>query len=168
MALHLRERRSLSLAVLRGLRDGSPTGPARARLGLAVVLSIILVAIVLDDSGHLREPVGLITSLPLGDKVCHFGMFGLLGFFVARVFPAPSVPGTGGRVPAFVALAFLLTALEELSQAWIPWRHCDPFDLLADGAGMALFTWLAVRDRPAALPVAQPAASTPPTGETCG
>jgi len=124
----------------------------------------VLVAIVLDDSGNLREPVRVITSLPFGDKVAHFSMFGLLAFFVARVFPTPSLPGTGGRVPAVVALAFLLTALEELSQAWIPWRHCDPFDLLADGAGMALFTWLAARARPAA-PAAEP---TPTTEETCG
>lgn len=142
----------------------SGSSPRLARVGLAVVVSIILVAIALDDSGNLRGPVHVITSLPFGDKVAHFSMFGLLGFFVARVFPTPSLPGTGGRVPAVVALAFLLTALEELSQAWIPWRHCDPFDLLADGAGMALFTWLAARARPAA-PAAEP---TPTTEETCG
>ncbi len=141
----------------------SPSSPL-ARVGLAVVVSTILVAIALDDSGNLREPVRVITSLPFGDKVAHFGMFGLLAFFVARVFPSPSLPGTRGRVPTVVALAFLLTALEELSQAWIPWRHCDPFDLLADGAGMALFTWLAARARPAA-PAAEP---TPTTEETCG
>lgn len=140
------------------------SSPHLARVGLAIVVSTILLAIALDDSGNLREPVQVITSLPFGDKVAHFGMFGLLAFFIARVFPTPSLPGTRGRVPAVVALAFVLTALEELSQAWIPWRHCDPFDLLADGAGMALFTWLASRARPAA-PAAAP---TPTTEETCG
>lgn len=138
------------------------------RFGLAAVIATILFAIVLDDSGNLREPVGFVTSLRYGDKVCHFFGFGVLAFFVARVFPKPLLPGTGGRVPAAVAVAFLLTALEELSQAWIPWRHCDPFDLLADASGMALFTYLAAVSRARHLAPPAPAVPAPTTEETCG
>ncbi len=107
----------------------------------------VLCAVALDDSGGLKEPVRIITAVPFGDKVGHFMAFGLLTFFVVRVFPGPRLPGTSGHVPLSVAVVFALTALEELSQAWIPWRHCDFFDLVADATGMALFTWLALTVR---------------------
>ncbi len=126
----------------------------RARVGLGLVIVGVLSAIALDDSGRLKEPVRLITALPFGDKVGHFMAFGLLAFFVARVFPGPRLPGTAGRVPRSVAIVFALTALEELSQAWIPWRHCDFFDLVADAGGMAIFTWLALNVRTRATPPA--------------
>jgi VanZ family protein len=124
----------------------------RSWLGLALVACLVLLAIVLDDTGHLKGPVHLVTSLPLGDKIGHFMAFGALAFFVVRVAPAPldgRATGSDKRlsVPRSLLVLFALVALEELSQAWIPWRHCDPFDLLADALGMALFSWISLKSR---------------------
>ena len=112
----------------------------------------VLLAIVLDDTGHLKGPVHVVTSIPFGDKIGHFLAFGTLAFFVVRVAPAPldhvtDESGPRRSVPRSLLVLFVLVALEELSQAWIPWRHCDPFDLLADALGMALFSWISMKSR---------------------
>lgn len=124
----------------------------RSWIGLSFVACGVLLAIVLDDTGNLKGPVRVVTSIPFGDKIGHFLAFGTLAFFVVRVAPAPlGNPATdaesGLSVPRSLIVLFVLVALEELSQAWIPWRHCDPFDLLADGLGMALFSWISLKFR---------------------
>ena len=124
----------------------------RSWAGLLLVACLVLLAIVLDDTGHLKGPVHVVTSIPFGDKIGHFLAFGTLAFFVVRVAPAPIDEGATDEharrlVPRSLIVLFVLVALEELSQAWIPWRHCDPFDLLADALGMALFSWISLKSR---------------------
>lgn len=111
-------------------------------VGLVVAFLGIVALVTLDDTGHLQWAVRVVTAIPLGDKVGHFFGFGTLAFFVARIFPGRRV---FGLVPLAVLVALLATGLEELSQAWVPWRHCDPWDFVADTLGMASFTWLALR-----------------------
>jgi predicted small integral membrane protein len=122
----------------------------RARLGLAVAFlgAVALVAVV--DTGHLRWAVRLIEAVPNGDKVGHFSVFGGLAFLTARIAPGRRVfrraaGYAAGGVPLGVLALLLGAGLEELSQAWIPVRHCDPWDFLADALGIAVATWLALR-----------------------
>lgn len=136
----------------------------RSWIGLLLVACVVLLAIVLDDTGHLKGPVHVVTSIPFGDKIGHFMAFGTLAFFVVRVAHAPlGEPaidsGRRRRVPRSLVVLFVLVALEELSQAWIPWRHCDPFDLLADALGMAFFSWISLKSRRFAARTPLPAAS---------
>ena len=123
--------------------------PLRARLfdrlrpshvGLAIVLVGIVVLVALDDTGHLGWVVRPLTRLPYGDKCGHFLIFGTLAFFAARAFPAPR---DFGAVPLAVLGLLALAGLEELSQAFVPTRHCDIWDFAADTAGMAAFSALA-------------------------
>lgn len=153
---------SPSRLVSRGPTSSKPSW--RSWIGLSFVTCGVLLAIVLDDTGHLKGPVHLVTSLPLGDKVGHFLAFGALAFFVVRVAPGPLDAGAIGprprhTVPRSLMVLFALVALEELSQAWIPWRHCDPFDLLADALGMALFSWISLKSRRQTEPSPVPARS---------
>jgi len=111
-------------------------------LGLVVAFLGIVTLVALDDTGHLGWAVRVVTAIPLGDKVGHFLGFGTLAFFVARIFPGRRVLGV---VPLAVLIALFATGLEELSQTWVPWRHCDPWDFVADTLGMASFTWLALK-----------------------
>jgi len=122
--------------------------PRPSLFGLALTIVGIVVLVVLDDTGHLGWAVHVVTSIPLGDKVGHFIGFGTLGFFAARVFPEPRL----ARVPVAVLVLLALTGLEELSQAWVPWRHCDPWDFVADTLGMATMTALALTIRPRKAP----------------
>ena len=127
-----------------------PTSPAtlphfRLRpslIGLVIAFLGIVALVALDDTGHLGWAVHVVTAIPLGDKVGHFLGFGTLAFFVARIFPGRRVLGIA---PLAVLVILAVTGLEELSQAWVPWRHCDPWDFFADALGMATFTFLALR-----------------------
>ena len=77
-------------------------------------------------------------TLPGADKALHFLLFGLTAFFAAAWWAqAPA-----GRI---VAALGLLALAEELSQALLPGRSADPFDLAAALGGMVLFAWLSRR-----------------------
>jgi VanZ family protein len=111
-----------------------------SHVGLAVVLVAIVVLVALDDTGHLGWVVRPLTRVPYGDKCGHFVIFGTLAFFAARAFPTPRA---AGAVPLAVLGLLALAGLEELSQAFVPTRHCDIWDFAADTAGMAVFSALA-------------------------
>lgn len=117
-----------------------PRALRASHVGLVVALAGIVALVALDDTGHLGWAVRIVTSIPLGDKVGHFAGFGTLAFFAARVFPSPRL----GPAPIAVLVLLALTGLEELSQTWVPWRHCDPWDFVADTLGMATMTALAL------------------------
>lgn len=116
-------------------------------VGLAIAFLGIVALVLLDDTGNLQFAVRIVTAIPFGDKVGHFCGFGTLAFFAARVFPNPRL----ARVPVVVLVLLALTGLEELSQAWVPWRHCDIWDFVADTLGMLSMSALALaipdRDR---------------------
>jgi len=77
------------------------------------------------------------------DKVLHFLLFGGIGFVVGH-----RMASHRPRLRGLVWLGLLmLCALDELSQTQLPHRSADPFDLLADVAGVTCFYWLAVRRR---------------------
>jgi len=111
-----------------------------SQVALAFVLAAIVVLVALDDTGHLGWVVRPLTRVPYGDKCGHFLIFGTAAFFAARAVPAPRA---FGGVPLVVLGLLGLAGLEELSQAFVPTRHCDIWDFAADTAGMAAFSALA-------------------------
>jgi hypothetical protein len=92
-----------------------------------------------------------IHQIPFGDKVGHFGLVGTLSFLCNLAFGRRD-----GNRPRFITrttwVLLVLLSLEELSQGFIPHRHLDLFDWLADLAGLAVGQILAMRCRAAALP----------------
>lgn len=120
-------------AVMYGCTRPAPT--ARPRWAwllwgqLAAVLFISLVAYL--DLLHF----GFLT-LPGADKVMHFGLFGVLAFFVV---------GWWAQQPAGRVLAILggLAIIEEAAQALSPVRSFDPWDLVFTLGGIACLGLLA-------------------------
>lgn len=106
---------------------------------------LLIVIVVLAGTGNLGGILGAIHRVPLGDKIAHFVLVGLLAYAVNI-----SVPGKMfrvGRVPISQGTLWVLAVvtLEEISQYWLPSRNFDLGDLLADVLGIGFFSWLALR-----------------------
>lgn len=101
--------------------------------------------IVIANRGEGANWWPFIGRLPMGDKIGHLGLVGALSllFNFAFRFRRP-VWLAQAVTPVSLVLLVLLTA-EELSQAFIPSRTCDPFDWLANLLGVACGQWLATR-----------------------
>ncbi|MEA3208518.1 MAG: polysaccharide biosynthesis protein VpsQ [Chthoniobacter sp.] len=104
-------------------------------------LALVVVIIYLADR-HLAPSVfGWIDRHLASDKLGHFvligGLAGMLNFSLrCRRW-------RGWLVGSLIVAA--LCSLEELSQAFIPVRHCDWGDLAADFLGILVFGWIARR-----------------------
>jgi VanZ family protein len=86
-----------------------------------------------------HQPTLPAPSIPHVDKVFHAGEYGMLALLWARaVFPILRRYQYGMRW-GYVVLGCLLYAIsDEMHQAFIPGRSCDPFDMIADMAGAVL------------------------------
>jgi VanZ family protein len=117
---------------------GLARGP-RLRWGIWPQLALVLVITQLAYLGIL--PRGWDLGLPHADKLLHFLLFGLLGFWLHLWL-------RGRRVFGFPLAGVLVlggAALEEAAQALSPSRSSDVVDLLCDAAGVVLLVWCADR-----------------------
>ena len=100
--------------------------------------------IVIADKGEGVPWWSFIHQIPFGDKVGHFGLVGTLSFLCNLAFGRWE-----GNRPRFITrttwVLLVLISLEELSQGFMPHRHLDFFDWLADLAGLAVGQMLAMR-----------------------
>jgi polysaccharide biosynthesis protein VpsQ len=115
-------------------------------LAYGFIASIFLL-IVLADSGSLTAVIQLIKVVPYYDKYCHFilfGMFSLAANFISgfRVLKVKKLGIYWGSL-----LVILFALVEEISQAYLPNRTFDLMDLLADGLGVLLFSYVSWRIR---------------------
>jgi hypothetical protein len=78
-----------------------------------------------------------IDQIPFGDKVGHFGLVATLSLLCNLAFTRWDSTRKRLITPTTWVLFFLLS-LEEISQGFIPHRHLDVFDWLADLAGLAV------------------------------
>ena len=83
-------------------------------------------------SAQPGEGVSLPFSLP--DKVCHAGLYGVLGL---ALFRALATAAAGRESRAFI-LGAAWGASDEWHQSFVPRRMADPLDWLADLVGLAL------------------------------
>jgi VanZ family protein len=80
--------------------------------------------------------------IPHGDKMLHAGVYGGLGLLVFR-----AVRGTAGDIDSrsAIGLAVLAASLygisDELHQLFVPHRHADVWDWVADTGGALMATW---------------------------
>lgn len=116
--------------------------PRLAAMMFAVFFITIIVIANRGDGGNWWPFIGCI---PIGDKVGHVGLVGTLSLlfnFAFRLRQPAWFPRA--LTPVSLALLLVLTS-EEISQAFVPSRTCDPFDWLADLLGLACGQWLANR-----------------------
>lgn len=107
---------------------------------LFIVLIIVLADI--DQLGALKQ----INRLPLGDKLGHFFLYGVLALLVnLTLFRAlPSASRRRIVLSAGLILA-LLIGVEEVSQQYFSSRTFSLGDLSASYLGVMFFSWLAVK-----------------------
>ena len=102
----------------------------------------IIWIIYLANTGQQSIFFDLVRLIPYGDKVGHFGLFGMLTLLAnfASKFKVFKL----GKVNVFwgTAAVFVFVTLEELSQHFMPTRTLDIYDYTADMIGILLFTWL--------------------------
>lgn len=115
----------------------APSSTLRMK-GFAVAYALFLATIVVVvDSGDYKSFFSFVDSIPLGDKLGHFVFMGVLAFVVCA-----AAPRLRKRAFSFVpwgsVAVFTVVLLEEISQAWVPSRTCDIFDLTADVLGIGL------------------------------
>ncbi|MGL5017087.1 MAG: VanZ family protein [Luteolibacter sp.] len=100
--------------------------------------------IVIADRGEGVPWWSFIHQIPFGDKVGHFGLVGTLSFLCNLALVRWNFPKVRG-ITSITWVLLVLISLEELSQGFMPHRHLDFFDWIADLAGLAVGQMLAMR-----------------------
>lgn len=101
-------------------------------------LLFLIAVVIIANTGNGEHFWPFIHKVRHADKAGHIILFGTLSFLCNLTFPSRRF----GRRPFLVTLTTLVLlvviSLEEISQAFIPNRHCHLFDWLADVAGLAI------------------------------
>ncbi|MGB0937097.1 MAG: VanZ family protein [Colwellia sp.] len=107
----------------------------------------ILWIIYLANTGQSSVFFKFVASIPYGDKVGHFCIFGVLTLAANFLLKCKTLTFTfvsNKELNLYVGsmLVFLFALTEELSQFFIANRTLDIFDLLADILGIVIFSFL--------------------------
>jgi polysaccharide biosynthesis protein VpsQ len=98
----------------------------------------MLVIVTIANRGEGDRWWSFIHGIPYGDKLGHVGLMFALCLLCNLAF----APCRFRFLPSFITrvtfVLFALVTLEELSQAFISTRSCDPLDWLADLVGLSL------------------------------
>ena len=95
-----------------------------------------------------HQPTVPLPGIPGIDKVSHALEYALLAFLLARaVFPALRCHPRSQRWAFVVLCCFIYGLGDEIHQAFVPGRSCDPVDAAADASGALLLALLLVHLR---------------------
>jgi len=83
-----------------------------------------------------------VRSIPYGDKMGHFAVFGLMVLMLNLCFRFQTLGRGWCQIYLGTAIVTSFAVAEEISQYFIPSRTFDLYDLAADAAGVILFTGL--------------------------
>lgn len=103
-------------------------------------LGFIAWIIYLANTGQSSIFFKFVASIPYGDKLGHFCLFGLLTLGVNFAFKLKSFTLISFNIYLGSSLVFLFVLVEELSQYFIPNRTLDAADLIADAVGIITFS----------------------------
>ena len=111
----------------------------------AILFGIFILGIVvLADLGILQGQVDFLHSIPVGDKIAHFLLLGILAFLTnSSVLHARPDRNPKLTVIGIALLLAVLAGVEEASQTLFRGRHPGLDDLLANYLGIAVFSLLA-------------------------
>lgn len=118
---------------------------------LKYVLPAILYCLLIFLISSLSDPPAPDFKLEWGDKINHAGAFGLmmlLSFRAVRWILRERSMRTQLSIALLYCILYGLT--DEIHQMYVPNRHGDPFDLLADavGASLGLFFIIMIHRQP--------------------
>ena len=106
-------------------------------------LVAILVLIVAADRGTLPRWVSLIRRIPMGDKVAHFGLYGMLALLFNLCLQSKTIVAGGVRCLLGSLVILVFTTLEESTQLFFQKRTFDLIDLCANLSGILILGRLA-------------------------
>ena len=105
-----------------------------AVLAWLVLLSFASVIFYLSSQSEPpRLPFPVFPGLDKIVHACEFGLFGLLVFWVVGCSLQTLSARSRGIVSVVIAVLYGIS--DEIHQTFVPMRHGDPFDVLADAAG---------------------------------
>lgn len=107
--------------------------------------SFLLWVIYLANTGQWHPLFKLAQSIPYGDKVGHFLLFGLLTLLANFAFQCKSFSFKNFQIYKGTTLVLIFVTMEELSQHFVASRTLDIFDYGADLIGISLatlFSWI--------------------------
>lgn len=83
-----------------------------------------------------------VNAIPFGDKLGHFGLFGMLALFMNYACKLSTIKA--GKIELYIGalVVFTFAVIEELSQFFVASRSLDITDVMADIAGILFFSWL--------------------------
>ncbi len=105
-------------------------------------LAFIIWIIYLANTAQSSIFFELVGSIPYGDKLGHFCLFGFLTLGVNFAFKLKSYKLASFNIYVGSMVVFLFVLLEELSQYFIPSRTLDVMDLIADIVGIIAFSFV--------------------------
>jgi VanZ family protein len=106
----------------------------------AIFFLFILWVIYMADVGASTVFFDLVKAVSFGDKIGHVVLFGLLtlGLNISLNYGSLPIGNTGLLLGSCLVFAFAI--IEELTQQLYPTRSFDMADLMADVAGITLFS----------------------------
>ena len=129
--------------------EDAPGNVTRPRIGAALwwlglgatTLFAAALTLIVDDEGL---PAAFAT-VPQLDKALHFGIAGMLTFFLDGVLRRRMIRVAGIAVPLAAVLFLVPAGIEEFLQRYSIHRSSSLGDFAADVAGVAFFVWLSRR-----------------------
>lgn len=118
----------------------------KTKIAALLFLLFIILIIIGADNGSLASYLRGIYDFPGGDKIGHFGLYGIMAFLLARAFPRPLRLGQFSAPITVIAL-LIFAALEEYTQRFFPTRTSDIVDFTFSFIGIVTGTWLAARKK---------------------
>ena len=104
--------------------------------------SFLLLIIALANSGFAF--LGIVNRIPLGDKIGHFVLFGMLAFLVNKALECRTTNLLGKEVLVGCLGVLCFVVIEETSQIYFDSRTFDITDLMYDLVGIYVGGFVAV------------------------
>ena len=127
------------------MTNSTITKKSKALSNLFVILAagfflFLLWIIYLANTGGSSIFFDLIRNLPFGDKIGHFGLFGVSTLLFNLATRCKTFNAVGINVYWGTIGVTIFVLIEELSQGFIDSRTLDIYDLLADFVGIFTFS----------------------------
>ena len=112
------------------------------RIMAVILLAFILLVTYFANSGTDTLLFALVRSVPYGDKIGHFFLYGVLTLILNLALNLQAITLCKRNVFIGSVSVIIFIVVEELSQVFIPIRTVDYFDLVAGGTGIGVFTFI--------------------------
>jgi len=113
-----------------------------------IVLFGFIVWIIYEaDTGAANIFLQMVHKVPMGDKLGHIWLFGMLAFILNIALSLKTLRIMKWNMQVGSLLVLLFAVVEELSQGLFATRSLDAWDVIADAFGVYLAAYLTQRKR---------------------